>query len=84
MKKPKTLTVFVIVSMTMIVAYAVVSIWLARSDGTILPSGLTAGWFAYWGSEIFLTARIKSVSTKTYNTITEADDVVSDSDEIVG
>lgn len=81
----KSLTIFVCVSMAMIVVYTAVAILLQLVFEIVLPQALTVGWYGYWGSEIFLTARIKNVKTKSnYNTITECDDVASDSDDVLG
>jgi hypothetical protein len=54
-----SLTRFLIVSMTAIVAYTVVLIWIRVHYDIWIDTDFSRLWYAYWGSEIFLCSGLK-------------------------
>lgn len=49
---------YLVCSILAVVVYAIASFLLAI-NGNSVPDALTAGWFAFWGTEIWHLARIK-------------------------
>lgn len=64
MKKPKTSTVILILSIIMITIYAIVDFVMQFSLGFEVSPTLTVAWFAFWGTEIIALASIKNTKTK--------------------
>lgn len=82
-KKAKTLTIFLIVSMVMIVSYTAVHIWMQRAYSVTFPKWLTVCWYTYWGSEIFICAglrTVKDIRASPYGTLNDS----NSEDEAVG
>ncbi len=59
MKIP-TLTKFIILSMVAIVVYTAVLLWLRVCYDFWIDTEFSKLWYAYWGSEIFLCAGLKT------------------------
>ena len=64
MKKPKTSTVILVLSIIMVVAYAIVDIVMQFTMAFEISPTLTVAWFAFWGTEIVALASIKNTKTK--------------------
>lgn len=64
MKKPKTSTVILVLSIIMVVAYAVVDFIMQFTMGFEISPTLTVAWYAFWGTEIAALASIKNTKTK--------------------
>lgn len=58
MKKLKKRDKYLITSIAAVAVGFVVNVWLATGDHQI-PDVVNAGWFAFWGTEIWHLARIK-------------------------
>ena len=64
MKKPKTSTVILVLSIIMVVAYAIVDFVMQFTKGFEISPTLTVAWYAFWGTEIVALASIKNTKTK--------------------
>ena len=71
MKKPKTSTVILVLSILMVVAYAIVDCVMQFIMGFEISPTLTVAWFAFWGTEIIALASIKNTKTKNQKETTE-------------
>jgi hypothetical protein len=71
MKKPKTSTVILVLSIIMITIYAIVDFVMQFSLGFEVSPTLTVAWFAFWGTEIVALASIKNTKTKNQKETTE-------------
>lgn len=60
MSKIPTLTKFIILSMVAITVYTAVLLWLRVAFDFWIDTDFSKLWYAYWGSEIFLCAGLKT------------------------
>lgn len=64
MKKPKTSTIILVLSIIMVVSYAIVDFVMQFTYSFEVSPTLTVAWFAFWGVEIVALASIKNTKTK--------------------
>ena len=67
-KKINKSDIILILSILMVVAYAIVDFIMQFKMGFEVSSTLTVAWFAFWGTEIIALASIKNTKTKNQKT----------------
>ena len=59
-KEKKVSNIMLIVSVLAIASYTIANFWIAHESGMYMDSTLTTCFYAFWGSELFLLAGIRT------------------------